>query len=93
MKNLTIAEIVKETNGELIQGNEEYECINFSKDTRTIQKDDCYIGIKGGNFDGSKFWKQALDKGASTVIVENVEITEEDKKQYKEKNIIKVKIH
>lgn len=91
MKNLTIAEIVKETNGELIQGNEEYECINFSKDTRTIQKDDCYIGIKGGNFDGSKFWKQALDKGASTVIVENVEITEEDKKQYKEKNIIKVK--
>ncbi len=90
MKKLSIKEIIKETNGELIQGNEQYECINFSKDTRSIQKEDCYIGIKGETFDGSKFWKQALDHGASTVIVENVEITEEDKKQYPEKNIIKV---
>ena len=90
MKNLSIKEIIKETNGELIQGNEQYECINFSKDTRSIQEEDCYIGIKGETFDGSKFWKQALDQGASTVIVENVEITEEDKKQYPEKNIIKV---
>lgn len=90
MKKLSIKEIIKETNGELIQGNEQYECINFSKDTRSIQKEDCYIGIKGETFDGSKFWKQALDQGASTVIVENVEITEEDKKQYPEKNIIKV---
>ncbi len=90
MKNLNIKEIIKETNGELIQGNEQYECINFSKDTRNIQKEDCYIGIKGATFDGSKFWKQALDQGASTVIIENVEITEEDKKQYMGKNIIKV---
>lgn len=90
MRNLTIAEIIKATKGELIQGNEKYECINFSKDTRSIQKDDCYIGIKGENFDGNKFWKQALDQGASTVIVENVEITEEDKNQFKGKNIIKV---
>lgn len=90
MKNLNIKEIIKETNGELIQGNEQYECINFSKDTRSIQKGDCYIGIKGATFDGSKFWKQALDQGASTVIIENVEITEEDKNQYAEKNIIKV---
>lgn len=91
MRNLTIAEIIKATKGELIQGNEKYECINFSKDTRSIQKDDCYIGIKGENFDGNKFWKQALDQGASTVIVENVEITKEDKNQFKGKNIIKVK--
>lgn len=90
MRNLTIAEIIKATKGELIQGNEKYECINFSKDTRSIQKDDCYIGIKGENFDGNKFWKQALDQGASTVIVENIEITEEDKNQFKGKNIIKV---
>ncbi len=90
MKNLKIEEIIKVTEGELIQGDKEYECINFSKDTRSIQKEDCYIGIKGASFDGSKFWKQALDQGASTVIVENVEITEEDKKQYPKKNIIKV---
>ena len=90
MKNLNIKEIIKETKGKLIQGDEQYKCINFSKDTRSIQKEDCYIGIKGATFDGSKFWKQALDQGASTVIVENVEITEEDKKQYPKKNIIKV---
>ena len=67
------------------------KCINFSKDTRTIKQGDIYIGIKGENFDGSKFWKKAIENGASGVIVQNIEITEEEKKQYKEKTIIVVK--
>ncbi len=31
----------------MLFGNEELEVENFSKDTRTIQKGDIYIGIKG----------------------------------------------
>ena len=75
MKNLKIKDILKVTNGELIVGNEEYECIDYSKDTRTIKKDDCYIGIKGEKFDGNLFWEKALENGASTVIVENVDFS------------------
>ena len=66
---MNVKNIIKVTNGKLIIGNEELECENFSKDTRTIQKGDIYIGIKGEKFDGNQFWKQALDNGAAAVII------------------------
>ena len=69
MKELLVKDIIKVTNGKLIIGNENLVCNNFSKDTRTINKGDVYIGIKGEKFDGSKFWKEALNNGASSVII------------------------
>ena len=41
--------------------------------------------LKGEKFDGSQFWKQALDNGAEAVIIENAEITPEDIQQYSNK--------
>lgn len=87
---MKIKDILKVTNGKLIVGNEEIECDNFSKDTRTIQKGDIYIGIKGEKFDGNQFWKQALKNGAKAVIIENIEITEKEMEKYSNKAIIKV---
>ena len=90
MKNLTVKDILNITNGELIVGNENLECIKFSKDTRKIEKGDIYIGIKGETFDGSKFWRQALEKGADGAIIENVDFTAQEKEEFKERTIIKV---
>lgn len=90
MKDLSVKNILDVTNGELITGKEDYVCKSYSKDTRTIKEGDCYIGIKGETFDGSKFWEQALENGASTVIVQNVDISSEDKEKWADKNIIKV---
>lgn len=90
MKNIRVKDIIKVTKGKLITGNEELICEKFSKDTRTIQKGDIYIGIKGEKFDGSEFWKQALDSGAEAVIISNIEITQEEKEIYSSKTIIKV---
>ncbi len=90
MKDLTIKNILEVTKGKLLVGNEEYICKNYSKDTRIIKKEDCYIGIKGENFDGNMFWEKALENGASTVIVQNVEIEAEKLKKWSNKNIIKV---
>lgn len=87
---MKVKDILNVTKGKLIRGNENLECENFSKDTRTIQKGDIYIGIKGEKFDGSKFWNQALDNGAEVVIIENVEITEQEMEKYSNKTIIKV---
>lgn len=87
---MKVKDILNITKGQLIIGNQELECENFSKDTRTIQKGDIYIGIKGEKFDGSEFWKQALDNGADTVIIENVEISQEEMEKYSNKTIIKV---
>lgn len=90
MKNLTVKDILKVTNGELIVGKEDFECKNFSKDTRIIEKGDTYIGLKGENFDGNLFWKEALLKGAECVIIQEIQITEEEKKEFANKIIIKV---
>ena len=85
---MKVKDILKITKGQLIIGNENLECENFSKDTRTIEKGDIYIGIKGENFDGSQFWKQALDTGADAVIIANVEIQQEEMEKYSNKTII-----
>ena len=87
---MKLKDILNITKGQLIIGNENLECENFSKDTRTIKKGDIYIGIRGETFDGSQFWKQALEKGAEAVIIENIEIIPEDLQQYSNKTIIKV---
>ena len=82
--NLKIKDILKCTGGKLIQGDENYECENFTNDTRKIEKGDTYIAIKGEKFDGNIFFEEALEKGADTVILENKKI----EKKYENKNII-----
>ena len=84
--NLKIKDIIKCTKGNLLIGNLDSECENFSKDTRDIQNGDTYIGIKGQNFDGSAFWEKALENGADTVIINNIKIEDEKLKKYKNLN-------
>lgn len=91
MKKLRIKDLLKVTNGKMIIGNKETECENFCKDTRMIQEKDTYIGIKGESFNGNFFWKEALEKGASTVLVEGINFSEEDLESFAGKNIILVK--
>ena len=90
MKNLTVEDILKVTKGELIKGNEKLECENFSRDTRNIQKGDTYIAIKGEKFDGNIFWKDAFKSGADCVIVQDIEFSNEELKEFDNKTIIKV---
>ena len=90
--NLKIKDILNCTEGILIIGNTNKECINYSINTRTIKQGETYIGIKGEVFDGNNFWKEAFNNGAETVIIEKREITEEEKEKYnkQKKNIIMV---
>ena len=89
---LSIGDILNCTKGDLIIGNKEKICQDFSKDTRTITKNDTYIGIKGENFDGNLFWEEAFEKGASTVIIEKIKLNQEKVEKFKKqnKNIIQV---
>ena len=87
---MKISDILNVTKGKLITGKKDFECENFSKDTRTIQKGDIYIGIKGEKFNGNLFWKQAFDNGAEAVIIQEVEIAEDELEKYSNKTIIKV---
>ena len=82
MEKLTIKQIVKITNGILISGDENIGIESFSKDTRTIQKGDIYVGIKGESFDGNKYYKQAFEKGAIACILEKQSVDNQNLNQF-----------
>ena len=52
-----------------------YQCFlkssGVSTDTRTIQKDNIWFALKGPNFNANKFADQAIDKGASYVVIDD----------------------
>ena len=46
-------------------------CKSVSIDTRKIQANSLFVAIKGDNFDANTFAKEALEKGALYVIIDN----------------------
>ena len=72
-------DIIRICHGELISGDESKECINFTNDTRTLNKGDVFVGIKGGTFNGNSFYKDAIKKGASVCILDDRKVLDNKK--------------
>ena len=61
----TLEEIIKATGAKIIKNELEVNAtFTFSTDTRTIQKGEIYLPLKGENFDGENFIDKALESGA-----------------------------
>ena len=90
-KYFDVKKMIEITNGELIYGDENIVCKTFSRDTRTINENDVYLGIKGENFNGSKFYKDALEKKAKVCVLQDIEIDIKTLEKYKDIAIVKVK--
>jgi len=41
----------------------------ISTDTRTVKSGDCFVALRGETFDAHDFLKEAVDKGAATIVV------------------------
>lgn len=89
-KIMKVEDILNATKGNLLIGNLKENCENFCTDTRKIQKDDVYIGIKGEKFDGNEYYEEALKKGANVAIISGIKIQKEDLEKFKNKTIIEV---
>ena len=74
---MKIEQILKVTNGKLLNGTKEAICQNFSTDTRKIKNGDTFIALKGEKYDGNEFVKNAIDKGAKTCIISDENSIEE----------------
>lgn len=61
---MKIKEIIEATGAKVLTEIDEELDVRISTDTRTIQKGDFYLPLKGASFDGEKFIDQALEKGA-----------------------------
>lgn len=90
MKDITVEDILRECNGKLICGDKNIICEAYSIDTRTIEQGDIYLGIKGERFNGSKFYKEALEKGAKGCILQDIEISKKELENYTNKFIVVV---
>jgi UDP-N-acetylmuramoyl-tripeptide--D-alanyl-D-alanine ligase len=55
------------------------KCSSISIDTRKIESGSFFVAIKGDNFDANTFAKEALEKGASYVLIDNKEFYIDDR--------------
>ena len=90
MKQIFIKDLLKICDAKLVYGKDDDILENFSKDTRTIEKGDIYVGIKGTNFNGNLFYEEAFNKGAKTCIIEKNSIDINNIKIHSDKNLIVV---
>ncbi|WP_076418510.1 UDP-N-acetylmuramoyl-tripeptide--D-alanyl-D-alanine ligase [Colwellia sp. UCD-KL20] len=69
MISLTLSTIASAVNGQLI-GND-LSIDNITTDTRSLNKGDLFLALKGPNFDGHKFVEQAEKAGCLALIVDH----------------------
>lgn len=84
MQPLTIEEILKVTNGELLEGDKNAVVTGISTNSREIGEGELFIPLVGEKFDGHEFIQAAFELGAAAVL------TEKDTELYIDKTIIRV---
>ncbi|MEA1939465.1 MAG: UDP-N-acetylmuramoyl-tripeptide--D-alanyl-D-alanine ligase [Candidatus Caldatribacteriota bacterium] len=92
MEGYLIRELIEATSGKIIQGDLKSLINQISIDSRTLLPGDLFFALIGPNFDGHNFVLDALNKGASGVIIcRNFDDIVKKKLTDKNKIIIEVK--
>ncbi|RYM32858.1 UDP-N-acetylmuramoyl-tripeptide--D-alanyl-D-alanine ligase [Brumimicrobium glaciale] len=65
-----------------------YACSEVSTDTRKISENALFIALKGDNFDGNKYAKAAIEKGAKYAIVDDKTVADEKTTFYVKDSLI-----
>lgn len=66
---LTLGWVADAVRGRIASGDSGLEVGNVVTDTRALQAGDCFVALKGPNFDGHDFVADAFAKGATSAIV------------------------
>ena len=76
-KMMSLEEVANAVSGKIVNksltGYEPISVSGVSKDTRTIEEGNIYVAIDGEKFKGHEFTQQAVDSGASCVLVNDAE--------------------
>lgn len=70
MDPLPLAIIAQYASGAIDTGDPGVIITRISTDSRTLQRGDLFVPIRGENFDGHRFIEQAAERGASGALVE-----------------------
>ncbi|MCM8781312.1 MAG: UDP-N-acetylmuramoyl-tripeptide--D-alanyl-D-alanine ligase, partial [Candidatus Omnitrophica bacterium] len=63
-----VYDLIRATEGDLVQGHPETVLKGISIDSRTLKQAEAFIAIKGNSFDGHDFIGEAIKKGAFCII-------------------------
>lgn len=76
--NITLKEIASVLGSNIANNT---KITNISTDSRTIEKGDLFIAVKGEKFDGHAYVKDVIDKGAVAAVVEHYVLDAPKEKQ------------
>ncbi len=71
MKLCQIKDIVESTGATLARGDLSREIRGVSTDTRSLSTDDFFFALSGPNFDGNRFARQAVERGAAGLMLKD----------------------
>jgi UDP-N-acetylmuramoyl-tripeptide--D-alanyl-D-alanine ligase len=66
----TLEEVLKATDGRLLQGKEKTSFGGISTDSRTVATGELFVALQGNRFDGHHYALEALKKKAGGVVIE-----------------------
>jgi UDP-N-acetylmuramyl pentapeptide synthase len=89
--SLTVEEILKATEGRLIQGGRGAFFEGVSTDSRAIKEKELFIALRGIRFDGHAYALEALDKKAAGVLIEETRVGDFRWNGYRNQAVIAVK--
>lgn len=92
MKEIKVKDVLKIVKGEILCGNAEETIGGVSIDTRTLEKGETYLALKGEKANGAIYCKNAIEKGAKVCFIQDYDFTSEELKIFGNKaTIVKVK--
>ena len=65
---ITVKDIIDITMGKLIYGDENEICENFSRNTKEINQDDIFVGLKGDKFEGGSTKTYGIKDGGVDIV-------------------------
>ncbi|MFX0548900.1 UDP-N-acetylmuramoyl-tripeptide--D-alanyl-D-alanine ligase [Hathewaya histolytica] len=90
MEKLALQEIIEAIDAEVIKSPFKSEFTEVGTDTRKIQQESIFIALKGENFNGNKYIKNAEVNGASLCIIDQLFLEDKELEIFKS-GILKVK--
>lgn len=89
MTDVTVRDMVEKCECKLLIGNLNEKIEECFIDSKKVINGGCFFGIKGKNIDGSLFYKEAFDNGASICVISK--IYDLDLKGYDDKTVLVAK--
>jgi UDP-N-acetylmuramoyl-tripeptide--D-alanyl-D-alanine ligase len=77
VRTVPTREAVAAAGAEVLRGDALPPALAFSTDTRTLEPAQAFVALRGERFDGHAFAAEALAKGASALVVEDLSVVPE----------------